>query len=317
MTLDPDLSRMLERGRAAGGPPLQDMPVEDARSAMRDMFLANGYPIRHSVDVRHLTVQECGGSFSIDIYRPSDMDGLLPAIIYFHGGGFVLGDAAAYDTHSRALAHLLGAQVIFVGYRLAPEHRFPAALEDARGAIDWLSDRFPDLGIDPNRMLLMGESAGGNLAVNAALYARAQGKISFCGLTLIYPVTDMRPFTGSGAMSGSLETYARGVNLDMSEMQWFCETYLNTPSEGSLPENALPTHPDLAGLPPTQIYTAECDPLRDMGMDFALHLTERGVRAKAECLPGMLHSFMCHGNISPRALRQFFRIVEDIATQID
>ena len=166
-------------------------------------------------------------------------------------------------------------------------------------------------------MILMGESAGGNLAVNAALHARTQGKISFCGLTLIYPLIDLRPFTCDGAISGSLETFARGMNLDRSEMQWFCETYLNRPSEGSLAENALPNHPDLAGLPSTQIYTAECDPLRDMGMEFALRLVEQGVRASAECLPGMLHSFMCHGNISPRALRHFFRIVEDISAQID
>ncbi|AVO37950.1 alpha/beta hydrolase [Pukyongiella litopenaei] len=314
MTLDPDLHRMLERSRAAGGPPLQAMAVEEARAAMREMFLSNGYPIHHAAEVTSVPAQDCGG-FALHLYRPKGVEGPLPALVYFHGGGFVLGDAAAYDTHSRALAHLLGVTVVFVEYRLAPEHRFPAALEDAQGAMDWLADKAPDLGIDTARMVLMGESAGGNLAVNAALHARAKGRISFRGLTLIYPVTDMRPFTGSDVPDGSLKDYASGVNLDMAEMQWFCETYLNTPAEGGLPENTLFGHPGLAGLPPTRIYTAECDPLRDMGMNFALRLTEQGVRAHAECLPGMLHSFMCHGSVSPRALRHFFRIVEDISAQ--
>lgn len=316
MTLDPALQRMLDRSQAAGGPPLQDMAVEDARSAMRAMFRKNGYPIRHEVEVVHIAASDCRGTFDIHLYRPEGTEGPQPAIVYFHGGGFVLGDAETYDMHSRALAHLTQAVVVFVGYRLAPEHPFPAAVKDAADAMEWLAERAETLGLDPDRFVLVGESAGGNLAVNAALHAHRTNCLSLRSLALIYPVTDMRPFTGVDPIYPSVETYAKGMNLDADEMRWFCETYLKAPDEGVLPENTLFFQPDLHLLPPTRIYNAECDPLRDMGLAFATRLIEAGVEARAECLPGMLHSFMCHGGISSRALRHFFCIVEDISASL-
>ncbi len=316
MTLDPVLRRMLDRSQAVGGPLLQDMAVDDARSAMRAMFRSNGYPIRHEVDVVHIPASDCRGTFDIHFYRPDGEGRPQPAIVYFHGGGFVLGDAEAYDAHSRALAYLTQAVVIFIGYRLAPEHPFPAAVEDAADAMEWLAERAETLGLDPARLVLMGESAGGNLAVNAALHAHRTNCLSLRGLTLIYPVTDMRPFIGEDPIYPSVATYAKGMNLDTDEMRWFCETYLKAPDEGALPENTLFSQPDLYLLPPTRIYNAECDPLRDMGLAFATRLIEAGVDAQAECLPGMLHSFMCHGGISSRALRHFFCIVEDISASL-
>lgn len=315
MTIHPDLSRLLERNRASGGPPLQDMPLADARNAMREMFVANGYPVRHPAQIEQISSTATGTNFEATIYRPEHAVGKLPAIIYFHGGGFVLGDAQTYDTHSRALAHLLEAAVIFIGYRRAPEHPFPAAVEDAHAAIDWLGRSALELDIDPARIAVMGESAGGNLAVNAALHAGRTAALKLRGATLIYPVTDARPFAEGGPADRypSLMRYAQGSNLELAEMQWFMANYLPNTNDVQRPENVLELHPDLALMPPTRIITAECDPLRDMGMSFANSLIEAGVATHAECLPGMLHSFMCHGGISGRAFRHFFHIVEMLA----
>ncbi|MBK0329754.1 alpha/beta hydrolase [Rhodobacteraceae bacterium F11138] len=312
MTLDPALSAMLDRARSAGGPALNDLPLAEARTALREMFLAQGYPVRHPAKVTHHSAVECGGTFDLHIYRPEAAQGPLPGIIYFHGGGFVLGDAAAYDTHSRALAHLLGAAVIVVGYRLAPEHRFPAAITDASAAMDYLSTRLATLDVQADRIVIMGESAGGNLAVNAAIHAARTGGLCPRGLCLIYPVTDTRPFTGYDVTYPSLERFGSGTNLDRAEMDWFCDTYLNDRSEGARPENTLLLHPELHLLPKTRIYVGECDPLRDMGIAFAMRLLENGVDARSDCLPGMMHSFMCQGAVSARALRHFFRIVEEM-----
>ncbi|MCO6187880.1 alpha/beta hydrolase [Rhizobium sp. L1K21] len=319
MTMHPDLSRLLERNRASGGPPLQDMDLADARQAMRDMFLANGYPLRHAARVEHISSASTGAHFDATIYRPEHVEGPLPAIVYFHGGGFVLGDAETYDAHSRALAHLLEAAVVFVGYRLAPEHPFPAAIEDAHAVIEWLSRSACELGIDPALIALMGESAGGNLAVNAALHAGRTGVLKLRAATLIYPVADARPFASGGQTDRypSLSRYAQGTNLEHAEMQWFMVNYLPNSADAQRPENVLELHPDLALMPPTRIITAECDPLRDMGLQFANTLMEAGVTTRAECLPGMLHSFMCHGGISGRALRHFFRIVEMLAGDLN
>ena len=313
MTIHPDLQRLLERNRAAGGPALQDMTLPDARDAMRAMFVGNGYPVVHPARVE--TLSPMSGRFTVTIYRPEHSEGPLPAILYFHGGGYVLGDAETYDNHSRALAHLLEATVVFIGYRLAPEHPFPAAVEDAQDAIEWLGRAAKHLAIDPARIAVMGESAGGNLAVNAALHAGRTGALELRGATLIYPVTDVRPFAaepGPG-LYRSVERYGKGTNLEHDEMQWFMANYLQDPADIDCPENVLEHQPDLHLMPPTRTITAECDPLRDMGMRFAMALTEAGVESQAECLPGMLHSFMCHGGISGRALRHFFRIVEMLA----
>lgn len=319
MTIHPELSHLLERNRAAGGPALQDMALADARDAMRDMFLANGYPIRHPARVEEIPAAATGGQFTVTLYRPEQARDPLPAILYFHGGGYVLGDAATYDTHSRALAYLLGAAVVFVDYRLAPEHPFPAAVEDAQAAIDWLAEAASNLGLDPAKVVVMGESAGGNLAVNAALHAGRTGALSLRGATLIYPVTDVRPFAEGAAADRypSVSRYDRGTNLEGDEMRWFMANYLPDPASIHRPENVLERHPDLGLMPPTRIITAECDPLRDMGLSFASSLIEAGVRTHATCLPGMLHSFMCHGGISGRALRHFFRIVEILAEDLD
>lgn len=313
MTIHPDLQRLLERNRAAGGPALQDMTLPDARDAMRAMFVRNGYPVVHPARVE--TLSPTGVHFTVTIYRPEHSEGPLPAIMYFHGGGFVLGDAKTYDNHSRALAHLLEAAVVFVGYRLAPEHPFPAAVEDAQDAIEWLGSAAKDLAIDPARMAVTGESAGGNLAVNAALHAGRTGALELRSATLIYPVTDARPFAAEPGpeLYRSVEQHGKGTNLEHDEMQWFVANYLQDPADIDRPENVLEHQPDLHLMPPTRIITAECDPLRDMGMRFAMALTEAGVESQAECLPGMLHSFMCHGGISGRALRHFFRIVEMLA----
>ncbi|UYV36754.1 alpha/beta hydrolase [Rhodobacteraceae bacterium D3-12] len=313
MTLDPALQRMLAVSREQGGPALNELELSDARAAMREMFLKNGYPVNHAVEISHMSSDACGGSFGLHIYRPAHTQGPLPTIVYFHGGGFVLGDAATYDTHSRALAHLLGAAVVFVEYRLAPEHRYPAAVQDTYAVMDYLAKEAKTLGLDRQRIVAMGESAGGNLAVNAALHAHRIGGLRLNGLCLIYPLTDMRPLEEALDRYPSVEEFGTGTNLDLDEMQWFRENYLQSPEHGDLPENTLLFQPDLNLLPPTRIYVGACDPLRDMAVAFSSLLVENDIDAKTEILPGMMHSFMCQGTVSAAALRHFYRVVESLS----
>jgi acetyl esterase len=220
----------------------------------------------------------------IRVYRPSaDTD--LPIFVVFHGGGWVIGNVEQYDGIARWLANASGAVVVSVDYRLAPEHPYPAPLDDCWTAVQWVAAHASRLGGDASRIAVGGDSAGGNLAAVCALLARDAGAPALALQALVYPVCDVDFETASYVANGE------GYLLDLDQMQWFVDSYttgLVDPTDWHVsPLRA----PDLGGVAPAVILTAEYDPLRDEGEAYAVRLRESGVAVEYRCFEGMIHSF--------------------------
>ncbi|THF66665.1 alpha/beta hydrolase [Pseudothauera nasutitermitis] len=230
------------------------------------------------------------------LYRPlsAQADEMLPLLLYFHGGGWCVGDVNSYDVLCRELANLSACAVLSVDYRLAPEHPFPAAVNDARLALDWAEDNAALLGIDAARIALGGDSAGGNLSIVAALARREAGRALPRFLLLVYPSTEIvsaRPSRGR---------YAEGYFLDRTMLDWFFERYL--PDGNTEDWRASPMRAEsLAGLPPMLLVTAEYDPLGDDCLAFAERARAEGVEVAHLPVAGMVHGFLPLGKTFPEA----------------
>jgi acetyl esterase/lipase len=242
------------------------------------------------------TIPGPGGPMAVRIYRPKDA--LRAALVYFHGGGWVLGSLESGDASCRALANRSRCVVVSIDYRLAPETKFPGAVDDAYAAVRWVTDDAADLRIDPTRIAVGGASAGGNLAAAAALVARERGgpKIAFQLLTV--PVTEL------SSKAGSHREFAEGYGLSAADMTWFGMHYVRTPADADDPRASV-LRADLQGLPPAFVITAECDPLRDDGEAYADRLRELGIRASYKRYPGMFHGFMSFSAVLPEAEEAF------------
>lgn len=239
------------------------------------------------VEERRIPGPEGGESLLVRIYfpmQPGESDRGLPVLVYFHGGGFVLCDLDSHDSCCRLLANGVGAVVVSVDYRLAPESPFPAALDDAWAATEWAAKHVDELGGDPARLVVAGDSAGGNLAAVVAMLARDRGGPPIAFQLLIYPVVDQR----RKASSSSAHT-ANGV-LTGSHMQWFTEQYLGRDGDRT---NALasPMLGDFHGLPPAHVVTGELDPLCEEGEEFARRLRSAGVPATVRRYERGFHGF--------------------------
>ncbi len=280
--LAPEYRAYVERLRAVPGLSLDQLSVPEARELMRQMQPA-GLPHgtvaveRHSVD-----------KFSVVVLRPVHLNGILPAIVYYHGGGWVLGD---FDTHARMVAEVaLRAQsaVVFVEYRRAPEAPFPQPLEDCYDALAWVAAQGPSLGLDPARLVVAGDSAGGNLAAAMALLAARRGGPQIRLQALLYPVTNCDFSTGS------YRRFASGLNLDLAAMRWFWNHYLPQPALRNDPLAAplLALPEELTNLPPALVITAEADVLCDEGEAYARKLAQAGVPVASVRFAGVLHAFM-------------------------
>jgi acetyl esterase len=231
------------------------------------------------------------------MYRPlgSVAESKLPALVYFHGGGWVIGDLDTHDTLCRELANLAGCAVVAVDYRMAPEHRFPAAVIDAVAATRWVHQQAGALGLDAARLAVGGDSAGGNLAAVVALTAREAGDLPIVFQLLIYPATDGR----RGAPSHT--TNGQGYLLTKETIDYFHDHYIIDPAH-DLDWRASPLlHPDLSRLPPALVLTAGYDPLRDEGMDYAARLTAAGNRASYVCFERQIHGFITMGRVLDEA----------------
>jgi acetyl esterase len=229
----------------------------------------------------------------VRLYRPAGVpvSTPLPALVFFHGGGWVIGDLETHDVLCRQLTAGAGISVVNVDYRLAPEHKFPAAVDDAWAATRWVAAHGPEHGIDPGRLAVGGDSAGGNLAAVVALLARDHGAPPLALQLLTYPVTDV------AAESTSYAEFADGFMLTRESMRWFIAHYLRG-AQDALDWRVSPLRaPSLSGVAPALIVTAGFDPLRDEGEAYARRLREAGVRVDTICYGGMIHGFAPMGRL--------------------
>ena len=287
MTVHSQCKAFLDQIAASGGRPLHELSPAEARAQGMPPELAGPEQPVHQIEDRRIPGD--GGLIPIRVYRPSAASP-LPALVFFHGGGFVLGGLDSSDRTCRALANASGCVVISVDYRLAPEHTFPAAADDAFAATSYISEHAADFGVDPSLIAVGGDSAGGNLAVVVALRARDAGGPPIAFQLLIYPWVD---FTDD---SPSTREYGADHFLTTEAMAWFADHYAPAPIDRRQPW-VSPSHARLAGLPPALVLTAECDPLRDQGEAFARRLNEAGVQATSKRYDGMIHVFFNLGGI--------------------
>jgi len=297
-TLDPQARRLLERVAAARLPAMHTLSAPEARALYRESHRRlDGEPMAvHAAE--NLTAQTPAAAVPLRLYRPFQVEagqGAAPCLMYFHGGGWTIGDLDTHDNVCRHLAVHGRCVVVSVGYRLAPEHRFPAALEDADGATRWVIGNAAALGIDPGRMAVGGDSAGGNLAAVVAMLFRdrerasPQGAGGLCYQLLLYPATDLAMGTVSALR------LAQGHFLTRDTMLWFRANYLGSDrgSQGGARDwRASPLlASDFSGLPPAYVITAGFDPLLDEGRAYADRLAVAGVPVSYECFEGMIHGF--------------------------
>jgi acetyl esterase/lipase len=283
MPVDPQIQALLDLG--AGVPATNTLSVTQARAQYEGRIRLMAQPA--SVDaVREQVIRVPGGDVRLRIYRPSG-NGPFPLLAFFHGSGFVLCSLDTHDGMCRNLCAGAGCVVVLVDYRLAPEHKYPAGLDDCVFATRWIADHASELEGDAKRLAIGGDSAGGNLAAAAALRLRDQGGPPLVGQLLIYPVTDYHtPGTRS------YRENAEGYGLTRDTMVWFWDHYLSDASQAADPFVSPLRASDLANLPPALVQIAEYDPLRDEGDAYAAKLQAAGTPATLSRWDGMNHGFL-------------------------
>jgi len=283
MPLDPDAWALLDQLAVAGGKPVEESTVEEARAshALARELAGPPEPVHRIEDRR---IPGPAGDIPVRIYTPSG-PGPFPALVYFHGGGWVVGNLESVDVPLRSLANRAHCVVVSVDYRLAPEHKFPAAPDDCYAATRWVSEHATELGVDPNRLAVGGDSAGGNLAAVVALMARDQNGPRVAYQLLIYPVTNHDFATTSYVAN------AEGYLLTRGAMIWFWNHYLATPADGGQPYASPLRAPRLNDLPPARVIVAGFDPLCDEGEAYAARLNDAGVPTDLRRYDGLIHGF--------------------------
>ncbi|MGK6311452.1 alpha/beta hydrolase fold domain-containing protein [Neorhizobium sp. DT-125] len=312
--MDPQIEAMLQNLAAEKRNLPKKITLEQSREIYRRQYLSMSRRPEEAVaeEVVSLTGD---AEVRLTLYRPPSLPARAAIVLYLHGGGFVLGDSSAYASQSARIALHCNATVAFLDYRLAPEHPFPAAYEDTLSAVRWLKDNIDRLNLDPERFAVMGDSAGGNLAIAAMRHHR--GKDVFCHGVLLYPVADLRPYAGMAAFSASDEAFAAGYYLERLAMEYFARSYLPQPALALDPRVSPILADDLTGLPPITIYGGEIDLLRDQGRQFAEHLIAAGVSARYFLLDGLIHNFMQHSGISVKSDEAFLRVCADLRAALD
>jgi acetyl esterase len=296
VTLDPDAAAVLAAFRAAGRPPYETLTPEQAREMYRAARVVSQPEPPTIASAESLTIPGPAGDVPARLYKPltlRQIDGLSPCLVFFHGGGWVIGNLDSHDVACRTLADEGQLIVMSVDYRLAPEHKFPAAVDDAIAATEWISSNSRELGIDASRLIVGGDSAGGNLAAVVAIHAREAGP-KLAGQVLIYPATD---FAMTHPSHRESETDAL---LTHSVIRWFRDHYLGT-SDGEHWKASPARVEKLSGLPPAFVLTAGADPLRDEGNEFAKRHGEAGVAVVHRTYPGQFHGFITMGKLLPKA----------------
>lgn len=298
VVLDPDAAFVYKAFQEAGRPAYETLTAPEAREYYLTARLVSNPEPPELESANALSIPAPHGAIPARIYTPKHLrktNGLAPCLVFFHGGGWVIGDLETHDVVCRQLAYAGELIVISVDYRLAPEHKFPAAIDDAIVATKWVAANAGQLGIDAARLMVGGDSAGGNLAAVVALAARDGDGPRLAGQVLIYPATD---FAMKHPSHSEPET---SILLTHSVIKWFCNHYLNGAADidhwKASPARAL----TLAGLPPAYVLTAGADPLRDEGDEYAERLKQAGVAVTYKHFPGQFHGFFTMGKLLNQA----------------
>ncbi|MFG1810069.1 alpha/beta hydrolase [Streptomyces sp. NPDC049040] len=310
MALHPQILAQRELRARRAEPPLYTLSLADARAADLAAIRAAGGSPRPLYEVTERRLDGPGGELSARVYRPSG-ERPLPALLYYFGGGWTLGSIDTADVLCRTLAEEAGCLVVTVGYRLAPEHPFPAAVHDCHAALRWVAANAAELGADPARLAVGGDSAGGNLAAAVTLLARAAGDVVPVGQLLVYPNTDQL------AEDGSMRDNTDPWLFNRHSVAWYARHYLPPGADAADPLASPLRAADLSGLPPALVITAEHDPLRDQGEAYARRLAEAGVPVELTRYPGMAHGFFAMGgtvDAATTATRQAARHLRECFT---
>jgi acetyl esterase len=306
VVLDPDAAFVYQAFQQAGRPAYETLTAPEAREFYNQArFVSNPEPPALE-SAKDIAIPAPHGAIPARLYTPKTLrknNGLAPCLVFFHGGGWVIGNIETHDVVCRKLAHEGKLLVLSVDYRLAPEHRFPAAVEDAITATQWAADNAKDYGIDASRLMVGGDSAGGNLAAVVTLAARDSNGPKLAGQVLIYPGTD---FSRSSASHKDPTT---SILLTHSVITWFMDNYIGDADANDW--RASPARAkSFAGLPPAYVLTAGGDPLCDEGIEYAERLKQAGVPVAYRHFPGQFHGFFTMGKL----LNQANIAVTEIAT---
>ena len=288
MKLDPDAQALLDVAIKAGRPAVETLTPVAARKMMRDIRAALKQPQPAVAEARDISIPGPHGAVPARLYRAQmpKVGEAQPALVYFHGGGWVFGDLETHDNLCRSLANVGNCTVISADYRLAPEHKFPKAVDDCWAAVKWTADNAAALSIDRNRIAVGGDSAGGNLAAVVSLLAAQEGGPRLTYQVLFYPVADLSLSHDSFKRAGT------GFNLTLAAMAWFRDLYLSDQKKEVDDWRASPLRAqDLKGVPPAYVTTAGCDPLCDEGEAYAKLLEQNGIPVKYRHFPGQMHGF--------------------------
>jgi acetyl esterase/lipase len=295
MPLDRHAKRLLEMISAGRGETVAQPTAESLRRSM--LRLAEVADARHVPigGIEDRTAPGPGGPIAMRVYTPVEADaGPLACIVYFHGGTGVFGGIVTHDGLCRLLANASGCRVISIEYRLAPEHPFPAAIEDAMAATTWIVENAPALEIDPARLVVAGDSAGGTVAAVLCQLATQTGAPQIALQLLLCPVTDLADETESR------RAFAQGYFIDRSTLVWAKQAYCDA-ADWTDPRVSPLRASSVTGLPPAHIHTAEFDPMRDEGVAYARRLQDAGVSVRYACHEGMIHHFYCMAGAIPQA----------------
>jgi len=292
MVLDLQAKEFLESMAAQGAPPLPTLTVEQAREGFRQMQQFRGEAEEVKKIENHM-IRSADGEFKVRTYTPEGT-GPFPILVYFHGGGYVVGDLELVDRLCRSVTNQAQTIVISVDYRLAPEHKYPTALNDGYAAVKWAYSNAESFNGDPKRIAVGGDSAGGSLGASLSLKAKRENGPHITAQVLIYPMTDFASETES------FKEFGTGYNITAADIHWFNNHYL-TDEVDIEDEYVSPLRSnDLSNLPPALILTAEYDPLRDDGALYAEKLKQYGNQVEYKCYEGMIHGFAWYAGVLDR-----------------
>jgi acetyl esterase len=305
LALDSKSKAFLDQLVETGAPAFHQLTPEENRNAMLKIVPTVTIPSQSVDSIQEQFIPVKDGEIKVRIYTPKG-EGNFPILVYFHGGGFVFGDLEMVDAPLRAITNAAKCIVISVDYRLAPEHSFPTAAEDAYSAVKWVAENAHTFSGDSRRIAVAGDSAGGNLAAVVCLMAREQGSPTICFQALLYPCTD---FSKDHL---SKHHFAEGYFLSREDMKYFEKQYFRTEEEKKNIYASPLLADDLSGLPDALVVTAGYDPLRDEGQAYANRLNDAGVKVKYHCYDDTIHGFFILGGV----IDQGKELIEEVSSSL-